>query len=200
MSSSLTLLVTPNSKGVFWNKRTSDGMLKSIDYFIRAIEKDPAYALAYAGLADAYAILPNYSQTACNESYPRARAAILKALELDDNVAEAHIALANLKLWNDWAQGAEEEFKRGIALSPSYATGHHWYSIYLSAMGRPQEAIEEMTKAQEFDPFSLIIDTELGLPYLYAHQYDQAIAHFQKAIEMDPSFAFAHFALAEAYD
>jgi adenylate cyclase len=184
----------------FWNKRTSDGMMKSIDYFTRAIEKDPAYALAYAGLADAYTILPNYSQTLWNEAYPRAKAAVLKALELDDNVAEAHIALANLKFWNDWARGAEEEFKRGIELSPSYATGHHWYSIYLSAMGRHQEAIVEITKAQELDPFSLIIDTELGLPYLYAHQYDQAITHFQRAIEMDPNFAFAHFALAEAYD
>jgi len=106
----------------FWNKRTSDGMMKSIDCFIRAIEKDPAYTLAYVGLADAYAILPNYSQTAWNESYPRAKAAVLKALELDDNVAEGHIALANLKLWSDWAQGAEEEFKRGIEVSPSYAT------------------------------------------------------------------------------
>jgi TolB-like protein len=184
----------------FWNKRTSDGMMKSIDYFTRAIEKDQAYALVYAGLADAYAILPNYSKTPWNESYPQAKAAVLKALELDDNVAEAHISLANLRLWNDWGQGAEEEFKRGIELSPSYATGHHWYSIYLSAMGRHQEAIAEMKKAQELDPFSLIINTELGLPYLSARQYDQAIAHFQKAIEMDPSFAFAHFAVAEAYD
>lgn len=184
----------------FWNKRTSDGMMKSIDYFTQAIERDPAYGLAYAGLADAYGILPNYSETPWNQSYPRAKAAVLKALELDDNVAEAHISLANLRLWNDWGQGAEEEFKRGIELSPSYATGHHWYSIYLSAMGRHQQAIAEMTKAQELDPFSLIINTQLGLPYLYAHQYDQAIARFQKAIEMDPSFAFAHFALAEAYD
>ncbi len=184
----------------FWNKRTGDGMMKSIDYFTRAIEKDPAYALAYAGLADAYAILPNYSQTPWNESYPQAKAAVLKALELDDNVAEAHISLANLRLWHDWGQGADEEFKRGIELSPSYATGHHWYSIYLSAMGRHQEAIAEMKEAQELDPFSLIINTQLGLPYLYARQYDQAIAHFQKAIEMDPSFAFAHYALAEAYD
>src|SRR6266536_5679974 len=105
----------------FWNKRTGDGMMKSIDYFTRAIEKDPAYALAYAGLADAYAILPNYSQTPWNESYPQAKAAVLKALELDDNDAEAHISLANLRLWHDWGQGADEEFKRGIELSPSYA-------------------------------------------------------------------------------
>ena len=184
----------------FWNKRTSEGVMKSIDYFTRAIEKDPGYGLAYAGLADAYTILPNYSQTPWNESYPRAKAAVQKALELDDNVAEAHISLAHLRLWNDWGQGAEEEFKRGIELSPSYATGHHWYSMYLTAMGRHQEAIAEMTKAQELDPFSLIINTQLGLPYLYEHQYDQAITHFQKAIEMDPNFAFAHFALAEAYD
>jgi len=184
----------------FWNKRTIDGIKKSIEHFDQAIEKDPAYALAYAGLADAYGILPNYSKTPWSEEYPIAKAAATKALELDDNVAEAHISLAALRFWHDWAAGAEPEFKRGLELSPNYATGHQWYSLYLSAMGRHQEAIAEMTKAQELDPFSLIINTELGLPYLYAHQYDEAITHFQKAIEMDPNFAFPHFALAEACD
>jgi tetratricopeptide (TPR) repeat protein len=184
----------------FWNKRTSDGIKKSIEYFDQAIQKDPTYALAYAGLADAYVILPNYSKALGKETYPKAKAAATKALELDDTVAEAHVSLATVRFWHDWAAGAEPEYKRGLELSPNYATGHQWYSIYLSTRGRHQEAISEMTKAQELDPFSLIINTELGLPYLYAHQYDQAIAHFQKAIEMDPNFAFVHFALAEAYD
>ena len=184
----------------FWNKRTADGIKKSIDYFNRAIEQDAAYALAYAGLADAYIILPNYSQTPWNEAYPKGEAAAIKALELDDKVAEAHTSLANVRWWLHWGAGAEPEFKRGLQLDPNYATGHHWYALYLSCMGRHDEAIAEMKEARELDPFSIIINTELGLPYLYAHQYDQAIEHFQKAIEMDPNFAFAHFALGEAYD
>ncbi len=184
----------------FWNKRTSDGIKKSIEHFDQAIQKDATYAPAYAGLADAYVILPFYNKTPGKKAYPKAKAAATKALELDDTVAEAHISLATVRFWRDWAAGAEPEYKQGLELSPNYATGHHWYSIYLSTRGRHQEAISEMTKAQELDPFSLVINTELGLPYLYARQYDQAIAHFQKAIEMDPNFAFAHFALAEAYD
>ncbi|HVS81527.1 MAG TPA: tetratricopeptide repeat protein [Pyrinomonadaceae bacterium] len=184
----------------FWNKRTSDGLNRSIDYFNQAITKDQAYALAYAGLADAYVVLPSYSRTPSKEAYLKARAAATQALALDDNVAEAHTSLAMVRFWYDWGAGAEPEFKRAIELNPNYATGHHWYSLYLSAMGRHDEAIAEMKRAQELDPFSIVINAELGLPYLYARQYDQAIIRFQKAIEMDPSFAFAHFALGEAYD
>jgi TolB-like protein len=184
----------------FWNKRTSDGLKTAIDYFNQAIEKDPAYGPAYAGLADAYAVLPNYSQTSGKEAYPKAEAAALKALEINDNLAEAHISLANIRMWHRWGREAEPEFKRGLQLNPNYSTGHQWYSIYLSVLGRNEEAIAEMEKARELDPFSIIIATELGCPYLYSKQYDRAIEYFNKALEMDPAFPFAHFALAEALD
>jgi TolB-like protein len=184
----------------FWNKRTSDGLATSINYFNQAIEKDPAYGPAYAGLADAYAVLPNYSQTRGKEAYPKAEAAAMKALEIDDELAEAHIALANVRVWHKWARAAEPEFKRGLELNRNYSTGHQWYSIYLSVLGRHNEAISEMEKAQELDPFSIIINTEVGCPYLYSKRYDRAIEYFSKAIQMDPDFPFAHFALAEAYD
>jgi len=184
----------------FWNKRTADGLKTSISYFNQAIEKDPAYGPAYAGLADAYAVLPNYSQTPGKEAYPRAEAAAMKALEIDDNLAEAHISLANVRMWHRWGNGAEEEFKKGLQLNPNYSTGHQWYSIYLAVAGRLTEAITEMEKARELDPFSIIINVELGCPYLYSKQYDRAIEYFQKGLEMDSDFPFAHFALAEAYD
>jgi TolB-like protein len=184
----------------FWNKRTSDGLKTSIDYFNQAIDKDPAYGPAYAGLADAYAVLPNYSRTPGKEAYPKAEAAAVKALEIDDKLAEAHIALANVRVWHKWAKAAEPEFKRGLELNPNYSTGHQWYSIYLSLVGRHDEAILEMEKAKELDPFSIIINTELGCPYLYSRRYDRAIEYFTEAVEMDSNFPFAHFALAEAYD
>ncbi len=184
----------------FWNKRTSDGLKTSIDYFNQAIDKDPAYGPAYAGLADAYAVLPNYSRTPGKEAYPKAEAAAIKALEIDDKLAEAHIALANVRVWHKWAKAAEPEFKRGLERNPNYSTGHQWYSIYLSLVGRHDEAILEMEKAKELDPFSIIINTELGCPYLYSRRYDRAIEYFTKAVEMDSNFPFAHFALAEAYD
>jgi len=184
----------------FWNKRSADGLRTSINYFSQAIEKDPAYALAYAGLADAYGILPNYSRTPGPEAYPKSEAAAVKALELDDGIAEAPIALANVRLWHRWGNGAEAEFRKGLQLDPNYSTGHQWYSIYLSVTGRADEAIAEMERARELDPFSIIINTELGCPYLYSKRYARAIEYFRKAVEMDPNFPFAHFALAEAYD
>lgn len=121
-------------------------------------------------------------------------------MELDDGLAEAHIALANVRLWHRWGNGAEAEFRKGLQLDPNYSTGHQWYSIYLSVTGRADEAIAEMERARELDPFSIIINTELGCPYLYSKRYARAIEYFRKAVEMDPNFPFAHFALAEAYD
>jgi TolB-like protein/Flp pilus assembly protein TadD len=184
----------------FWNKRTSDGLKTGIGYFNQAIEKDPGYGPAYAGLADAYAVLPNYSETPGQDAYPKAEAAALKALELNNDLAEAHISLANVRLWHRWGNGAESEFKKGLQLNSNYSTGHQWYSIYLAVTGRLGDAITEMERAKELDPFSIIINTELGCPYLYSKQYDRAIAYFGKALEMDADFPFAHFALAEAYD
>jgi len=134
------------------------------------------------------------------EAYPKAEATALKALEINDSLAEAHISLANVKVWHRWGKEADSEFKRGLQLNPNYSTGHQWYSIYLSVLGRNEEAIAEMEKARELDPFSIIIATELDCPYLYSKQYDRAIEYFSKAIEMDPDFPFAHFALAEGLD
>jgi len=184
----------------FWNKRTSDGLKTGIGYFNQAIEKDPGYGPAYAGLADAYAVLPNYSEIPGQDAYPKAEAAALKALELNNDLAEAHISLANVRLWHRWGNGAESEFKKGLQLNSNYSTGHQWYSIYLAVTGRLGDAITEMERAKKLDPFSIIINTELGCPYLYSKQYDRAIAYFGKALEMDADFPFAHFALAEAYD
>src|SRR5438046_2912016 len=124
----------------------------------------------------------------------------MKALEIDDNLAEAHISLANVRVWHRWGNGAQEKFKKGLQLTPNSSTCHQWYSIYLAGAGRFTEAIAEMEKARELDPFSIIINVELGCPYLYSKQYDRAIEYFQKALEMDSDFPFAHFALAEAYD
>src|SRR5579864_564688 len=184
----------------FWNKRDADGLERSMQYFNQAIEKDPTYALAYAGLADAYTVLPNYTRAASREAYQRAQTAAEKALTLDEGLAEAHISLAMVRLQADWGAGAEPEFKRGLELNPNYAIGHHWYALYLCLMGRNKEGMAEMAKAKELDPFAPIIVTQTGLPYLYAHQYPEAIAEFRKAIEMDPAFAYAHYALAQGYE
>ena len=121
-------------------------------------------------------------------------------MEINDSLAEAHISLANVRVWHRWGKEADSEFRRGLQLNPNYSTGHQWYSIYLSVLGRNEEAIAEMEKARELDPFSIIIATELGCPYLYSKQYDRAIEYFSKAVEMDPDFPFAHFALAEGLD
>lgn len=184
----------------FWNKRNVEGLQHSVEYFNQAIEKDPTFALAYAGLADAYNVLPNYTPAPPREAHLRAKAAVERALALDDGLAEAHISLAMIRFNSEWGVGAEPEFKRGLGLNPNYATGHHWYALYLSLVGRNQEAIAEMTKAKELDPFSPIIVTQMGLPYLYVHQYGQAIAEFRKAVELEAGFAYTHYALALAYE
>jgi TolB-like protein/Tfp pilus assembly protein PilF len=184
----------------FWNKRTEADIRKSIDYFQKAIDKDPTYALAYAGLADAYTTLPSYTNDTGLDSYPRARAAALKALELDESLAEPHATLGTVLMEHEWNFAeAEKEFKRAIELNPSYATAHHWYSEYLLAMGRNDEALAEIKRAQELDPLSLIINGMVGIVHAVRGEYDQAVAQLKKTIEMDPNFARAHLFLAEVY-
>ena len=185
----------------FWNKRTEEGLKKGIEYFEQAIEKDPAYALAYTGLADSYIILTAYSFIAPNEAVPRIRAAVLKALEIDAMLAEAHISQALSRCF-DWDWGAaEREFKLGIELNPNYATGHHWYAIFLTVMGRFDEAVTVIKRALKLDPFSLIINTDAGRWVNYfGRQYDQDINQLQKTLEMDANFAMAHYHLALAYN
>jgi DNA-binding winged helix-turn-helix (wHTH) protein/TolB-like protein/Tfp pilus assembly protein PilF len=185
----------------FWDKRTESSLKKSIECFEQAIKIDENYALAYAGLADAYAILNFYSALQMKDAYPRARAAAEKALALDNSLAEAHTVLAYVKEQYDWDwAGAEEEFKRAIDLNPNYATAHQYYSEYLAFLGRTEESITHITRAQELDPNSLVINTELGFPYLCARQYDNAIEKFRQALEREPNFPFALYQIARCYD
>ena len=147
----------------FWNKRTEDGLRKALEYFQRAIDLDPNYALAYAGLADCYVLLSDYGGLPPKDAFPRAKAAGLKALEIDDKLAEAYPSLAWVRCFYDWDfPGAEGDFKRAIELNPNYATAHHWYGWYLALMGRFEEAIAQVKKAQELDPLSLVINTKPG--------------------------------------
>jgi TolB-like protein/Tfp pilus assembly protein PilF len=177
-------------KGRFhWNKRTTDGLQKAAEYFRMAIDSDPGYALAYAGLADAYNLMAAYFILPGRESSAKAKAALLKALEIDDQLAEPHITLAAIYTEDEfeWEKG-EEQFRRGIELNPSYATGHQWYGEFLAAMGRSDEAIRELHIAQELDPLSPIIPTSLGFGYAARGDYDEAHRQLDKAQELDPSF------------
>jgi TolB-like protein/Tfp pilus assembly protein PilF len=184
----------------FWNKRTGADLRTAIEYFNQALGKDPSYALAYAGLADSYEILPPYGAAAAADSFPQAKAAAKKALELDDTLAEAHTSLAGLL--NDYDLDFEQslkEFERAIQLNPNYATAHHWYAELLGSMGRFDEAITQLKRARELDPLSLIINADLGGEvYVWARQYDEAIAQLRKTIEMDPRFYHAHCSLGMA--
>ena len=184
----------------YWNKRTAEGFRSAIEHFQQAIEKDPNYALAFAGLADCYNLLGAFGHAPPRETYPRGKAAATKALELDDNIAEAHASLARNKIAYDWDwPGAQREFERALELNPNYATGHYWYSYYYYAMGRLDDALREMKRAVELDPLSLNINAELGRTLIYKGQYDAAIEQERKTLEMDPNFGVARSLLALAY-
>jgi TolB-like protein/DNA-binding winged helix-turn-helix (wHTH) protein len=171
----------------FWNKRTVEGFQEAIGYFHQAAEKDPNYARAYAGLAASYALIGPYSGTPAGEFASQARAAALRALQLDGNLPEAHAALALIVQNHDYDwQTAEKEFKRAIELNPSYATGHQWYAEHLAWRGRFDEALGESERARQLDPLSLIIATDNGMILYYSRQYDRAIAQFTAVREMDP--------------
>jgi len=184
----------------YWNKRTEDGLNKGVEYFNQAIEKDPAFALAYAGLADCYALLYEYSATPSKDLYPKAKAAALRALDIDDSLAEAHTSLAAAYEyeWN-WPE-AEKQYVRSIELNENYATAHQWYSAYLISRRRFDDGIREARRAAELDPLSLIINTALGRALQSAQSYDEAIDQLHKTIDMDPNFAEARFQLALAYE
>lgn len=181
-------------KGRFYtSKATRDGLNKGIEYFNEAIEIDPTYALAYSGLAEAYYGLSS-AHVPPKEAMPKARAAAIKALEIDDGLAEAHASLALVHVFFDWDwSGAETQYRKAIGLNPGYASAHHWYGWYLALMGRLDQATAEMTQAQELDPLSLEITADLGLSFFFARRYDVAIEQFQKALEMDKNFIWARF-------
>ncbi len=186
----------------FWNKRTAEAFKKAIEYFTEATRRDSTYAPAYTGLADSYALSGDweYGVLAPQEAYPKAKAAATRALALDDSLGEAHISLAFTLQNFDWDwEDAGSEFRRGIDLSPGYATGHQWYAWYLTAVQRNTEAIDEMKKAESLDPLSMIIGADLAEELLIAHRYDEAIKESQKIIEMDPRFAVAHYELGQAF-
>jgi TolB-like protein/DNA-binding winged helix-turn-helix (wHTH) protein/Flp pilus assembly protein TadD len=182
-----------------WNKRTAEGMTKALDYFQQAINQQPDYGLAYSGVADCSSGLTWHGFASPMEALPRAKAAALKAVEIDPASGEAHASLALvLSHQRNWA-AAENEFKRALQLSPRYANAHHWYGDYLSVVGRHDEALVEAKRAFELDPLSPIINTWLGLRYYYARRYDEAIEQGRKILEFDSSFAPAHLLLGQAY-
>jgi len=184
----------------FWNKRTEEDLKRSIGFFEEAIELDPAYALAYGGLADAYLVLPGVSPVPPEECFPKARAAAQKATELDPNMAGPRATLASVLHNYDWNQAdAEKEFRRAIELDPNYPSAHQWYGQFLSQVGRNDEAIVELERAYELDPFSPIISSNLGSAYRDAHRYDDAVAQFKKTLEIQPDFGVAMFHLYLTY-
>ena len=184
----------------FWNKRTADGLQKGIEYFKQAIEKDPAYALAYAGLADSYAVLQTTTGAPAEDALPAARAAAERALALDDSLAEAHTSLGRFRMASgDWS-GADAALRRAIELNPHLETAHQWYAMNLAITGRLAEAEAEVRLALELDPLSLIINTDAGRILFYMRAYDRAIAQFTKTLEMDPAFGRVRAMLGAAYE
>lgn len=183
-----------------WNKRTSDGINEAMRIFNEALELYPNYALAYAGLADCYNMLATYGAKPPNEAFPKAHDAAIKALAIDNNLAEGHAALGYATFRGDWnLPEAEKEFKQAIRLNDNYASAHQWYANYLAAQGRFDEAIQETRRTQEIDKTSLIINAHFGLMNYFAHRFDQSIVECNKTIALDPSFYVARRYLGLAY-
>ena len=187
-------------KGIYyWGQRTPEALEKSKDYFNQAIQKDPGYAAAYAGLANYYVTAPDYEPIPENEAAPKAKAAAEKALAIDNTSAEAHAALAaaNWSLF-DFA-GAEVEFRRALELNPNLPNAHHWYGLFLSWESRDQEALSHIRRAVELDPLNLQYNSNLGQILCNAHQYEECIDQLKKTLDMDVNFAYAHNMLRVAY-
>ncbi|MEJ7615886.1 MAG: winged helix-turn-helix domain-containing protein [Pyrinomonadaceae bacterium] len=183
-----------------WDKRTGEGLQKAVQHFNQAIDLDPAYAEAYAGLSDSYNLLGVFGVLPISEITPKARAAAHKALEIDQTLAEAHSSLAAIKEWyeRDMA-GAEREYRQAIEYKPSYPTAHQWYALYLSKSNRHAEAVTEIRRAEELDPLSLIISSDAGVIFRNGGQHEQAVQQFQKTIRMGPNFTEAHVELGRTY-
>jgi len=172
-----------------WNKRTEESLRRGISFFREAIENDPSFAGAYAGLADCFVTMTTNIPLPPQEAMPKAKAAAMKAIELDDGLAEAWASLGAVRWWFDWDwNGAEEAYQRAIALNPNYANAHDGYAMMLSARGRFDEATEQLRKAADLDPLSLIIAVHAGWPFYFARDYDTAIRRFRKALELDERF------------
>ena len=185
----------------FWNKGTEQGLKSAAEYFSQAIEKDPNYALARAGVADTNLLLEDSGYLSPKDACPRAKAAVIEAVETDETLAEAHSSLGLVKENCDWDwPGAEREFKRAIELNPNLAAAHHWYGSYLVKMGRQDDSLREITRAQELEPLSPLINTTLGWQFYVAHQPDRAIEQLRRTLETDPNFAPARRLLETVYE
>ena len=184
----------------YFNKYSLEGFTKAREYFELAIEKDPNYAPAYAWLAMVYGATGYWGYVPPIDTQPKVKDAALKAIELDDTLAEAHLVLAGYSFYFDWDwPTAEREFKRAIELNPNLPEVRHTYSFYLTTMGRPNEAMAESKRAEELDPLNLVGMAVVAIPFLVAHRYDEAIEQLQKPLEMDPSFYPARQALWRIY-
>ena len=173
----------------YWALRTQESLTKAVEYFERAIQEDPGDARSYAGLAQCYIVLPLVTVFPESQAYPKARDAATKALDWDDSLAEAHLALAEVRLYLDWDfPGAEKEFRRTLALNPNYSTGRQWYGEFLTYMGRHQEAIGEEQAALALDPLSAIIHHQTGGAFMQARQYDRALEQYREALRLNPNF------------
>jgi TolB-like protein/DNA-binding winged helix-turn-helix (wHTH) protein/Tfp pilus assembly protein PilF len=184
----------------YWNKRTRAGLYKGIEFFNKAIGEDPNYALAHAGLADSHIILANWGIAPPGDEYRKAKVAAARALELDDQLAEAHTSLAYATLLYDWDwDRGEKGFRRAIALNPNYASAHQFYSILLMTSGRQAEALDEIRRAQELDPLSLIVNEVAGWIYYEGRHYDEAIKQYSKTLDMEPNYVPSLLDLGTAY-
>ena len=188
-------------KGKFyWNKRTGESLKQAADFYRQAIEKDPNYALAYSGLAETYVLFSSYDVASATDSMPLAKAAALRALEIDDSLAEAHTALGFYLSNFEWDRdGSEKEYRSAIELKPNYATAHHWFGADLANVKRFDDGLLELRRAEELDPLSPIIGTNLGDTLVFARRYDEAIAQYKRTLIRNPNFAYAHRALGRAY-
>jgi serine/threonine protein kinase/Tfp pilus assembly protein PilF len=184
----------------FWNMRTEEGFQKSLEQFQKAIKKDPTYALAYTGIADYFNLIGYYDLVPPREAFPRAKEAAEKAIDLDENLAEAHTSLAVIQTWYEWDwAGAKSSFKRALELNPSYVTAHQWYSVWLGAMGRHDESIATAKRAQELDPTSAVISGVLGGMFMFARRYDEEIEELHRAMELDPTSYIPHWYIVHPY-
>jgi len=184
----------------FWNKWTADDIKRAMSYFREAISKDSTYALAYAGLADAYGTLSFYGPLRPEEAYPTARELVVKALELDPELPEAYTVLAYIKTYWDWDwEGAERDFRKAIDLNPKYITAHHLYAYFLVMFCRYEEALAGIKTALALDPLNLIVLRTVGDIYYHSRQYKKAIPYLLKTIEMDSTFNYAHMHLGSVY-
>jgi tetratricopeptide (TPR) repeat protein len=172
---------------------------RALGCFRQALDEDPTYALAYVGVADCYDLLSGLGLLPPREGYPKAKAAALNALELDGELAEAHASLGHLHMRYHWDwEAAEGAYRRALALNPNYATAHHWYATYLTAMGRHEEAIAEGRLAQQLDPLSPIINLFIGVHFFFARRYEEALAHIRKTVVGEPAFVLARTFQAQA--